>query len=100
MDFGETWWKRILQTSRSFLNQNFQNQNRGKPKFKGQHFRVNPKNFNDYFRVSITMDFGETWWKWILQASRSFLNRSGCKISRKTLKQIEYQHLEKKNRKI
>ena len=53
MDFDETWWKRILQTSRSFLNQNFRNQNGGKPKFKGQKFRDNPQNFNDSFHVSV-----------------------------------------------
>ena len=42
----------FLSASRSFLNQNFRNQTVGKPKFKGQHFRVNPKNFNDYFHFS------------------------------------------------
>ena len=57
MDFGQNWWKQILQTSRSFLSQNFRNQNGGKPKFKDQKCRVNPKKFNDYFHVSVPLFF-------------------------------------------
>ena len=30
---GATWWEFFLQTSRSFLNQNFGDQTAGKPKF-------------------------------------------------------------------
>ena len=40
---GATRWKIVLQTSRTFLNQHFQDQTAGKPKIRGQHVRVNPK---------------------------------------------------------
>ena len=50
---GATWWKFFLQTSRSFLNQNVWYQNVGKPKFRGQNCRVNPKNSNEYWMFSV-----------------------------------------------
>ena len=50
---GATRLTFFLQTSQTFLNQKFRDQNSGKPKFRGHHFRVNPKNFNYYFHVSI-----------------------------------------------
>ena len=46
---GATRWKFFLYTSRSFLNQNVRDQTAGKPTFRGQTFRVNPKQFNEYF---------------------------------------------------
>ena len=49
---GATRWKFFLRTSRSFLNQNVLNQTVGQPKFRGQHFRVNPQSFNDYLHLS------------------------------------------------
>ena len=45
------WWKLeeiFLQTSRTFLNQKKPDQTVGKTKIKGQEFRANPENFNDY----------------------------------------------------
>ena len=53
MDLDENWWKLILQTSRTFLNQTNRDQTAGKPKFKGQKIQVNPENLNDYFHVSV-----------------------------------------------
>ena len=49
--FGENWGKFFLQSSRTFLNQNVWNQTVGKPKFRGQNFRVHPENFNDYLHL-------------------------------------------------
>ena len=53
MDLDENWWKCILQTSRTFLNQNVWNQTVGKPKFRGQHVRVTPTNSADYSISSV-----------------------------------------------
>ena len=39
----ESWWKWILQTSRTFLNQSFWNQTGGKPKKQNQLFRTKKK---------------------------------------------------------
>ena len=43
----------FLSASRSFLDQNFRNQTVGKPKFKGQNFRVNPKKSNEYYLFNV-----------------------------------------------
>ena len=43
---------------------------------------------------------GATRWKWILQASRSFLNRSGIKSSRKKLKKWNFKISKKKSKKL
>ena len=51
----ETWWNRILQTSRTFLNQKNPDQTVGKPKFTDQNVQVNPEKFNDYFHVSVLL---------------------------------------------
>ena len=51
----ENWWRCILQTSRTFLNPKIRNQTTGKPKFKGQQFRVNPKIVNDYYFFTVTI---------------------------------------------
>ena len=60
---GATRWKFFLQASRSFLNQNFRDQNSGKPKFRGQNFRVNRKISNEYsiFRVCLGICWGMFW---------------------------------------
>ena len=50
---GATRWKFVVQTSRTFLNQNFRDQTGGKTQFKGRHFRVNPKKINEYSNVSV-----------------------------------------------
>ena len=53
MDFGETWWKRILQISRSFLNQHFRNQTAGKQQNRGKHVFFPEQIVNDYFHVNV-----------------------------------------------
>ena len=55
---GATRWKFFLQASQSFLNNFFRDQTEGKPKFRGQNFRVNPKMFNDYFHLSVVFPWG------------------------------------------
>ena len=62
---GATRWKFLLQTSRTFLNQNVWDQTVGKPNFRDQHFRVNPNNSHDYEILSGCSWFFAKFWPYI-----------------------------------